>query len=94
MLVDARYAPRIPKGVDPVEIAPILCAGVTVYKALKNSEVKPGQWVAISGIGGLGHIAVQYAIAMGMRVVAIDVADDKLELAKKFGAEVLINAKT
>lgn len=94
MLVDARYAPRLPKDVNPVEVAPILCAGVTVYKALKQSEVKPGQWVAISGIGGLGHIAVQYAVAMGMRVAAVDVADDKLELAKRYGAEVLINAKT
>lgn len=94
MLVDARYAPRIPRGVDPVEVAPILCAGVTVYKALKESEVKPGEWVAISGIGGLGHLAVQYAVAMGMRVAAVDVADDKLELAKQYGAEVLINART
>lgn len=93
MLVDARYAPRIPKGVDPVEIAPILCAGVTVYKALKNSEVKPGQWVVISGIGGLGHIAVQYAVAMGMRVAAVDIADDKLELAQRLGAEVTVNMK-
>ncbi|GGH66597.1 alcohol dehydrogenase AdhP [Rothia aerolata] len=93
MLVDARYAPRIPKGVDPVEIAPILCAGVTVYKALKNSEVKPGQWVVISGIGGLGHIAVQYAVAMGMRVAAVDIADDKLELARRLGAEVTVNMK-
>lgn len=93
MLVDARYAPRIPKGVDPVEIAPILCAGVTVYKALKSSEVKPGQWVVISGIGGLGHIAVQYAVAMGMRVAAVDIADDKLELAQRLGAEVTVNMK-
>lgn len=94
MLVDARYAPRVPKDVDPVEIAPILCAGVTVYKALKNTEARPGQWVTISGIGGLGHIAVQYAIAMGLRVVALDIADDKLELAKSYGAEITINART
>lgn len=93
MLVDARYAPRIPEGVDPIEAAPILCAGVTVYKGLKETEVKPGQWVVISGIGGLGHVAVQYAVAMGMRVVAVDIADDKLELAKKHGAEVVVNAK-
>ena len=66
-----------------LEIAPILCAGVTVYKGLKETETKPGEWVAISGIGGLGHVAVQYAKAMGMHVAAIDVADDKLELAKK-----------
>lgn len=93
MLVDARYAAAIPEGSDPHEIAPLLCAGVTVYKALKVTGVRPGQWVAISGIGGLGHIAVQYAVAMGMRVIAIDIADDKLELAKKHGAEIALNAK-
>lgn len=94
MLVDARYAPKIPEGCDPYEVAPILCAGVTVYKALKETEVKPGQWVVISGIGGLGHIGVEYAKAMGMRVVAVDIADDKLELAKKHGAEIVVNAAT
>ena len=94
MLVDARYAPKIPDGCDPYEVAPILCAGVTVYKALKETEVKPGQWVVISGIGGLGHIGVEYAKAMGMRVAAVDIADDKLELATKHGAEIVINAAT
>ncbi|WP_146340592.1 alcohol dehydrogenase AdhP [Nesterenkonia sp. NBAIMH1] len=93
MLVDARYAALIPKGADPHEIAPVLCAGVTVYKGLKLTGVRPGQWVAISGIGGLGHIAVQYAVAMGMRVIAVDIADDKLALAKKHGAEITLNAK-
>jgi propanol-preferring alcohol dehydrogenase len=92
MLVDARYAALIPEGADPVEVAPILCAGVTVYKGLKMTEAKPGQWVVISGIGGLGHIAVQYARAMGLRVAAVDIADDKLALAKKHGAEVVVNA--
>lgn len=76
-----------------VEIAPILCAGVTVYKGLKMTDTRPGEWVTISGIGGLGHVAVQYAKAMGLRVAAIDVADDKLELAKRYGAEVVANAK-
>jgi len=92
MLVDARFAARIPAGSDPVEVAPVLCAGVTVYKGLKMTEAKPGQWVTISGIGGLGHIAVQYAVAMGLRVAAVDIADDKLALAKKHGAEVTVNA--
>ncbi|WP_019157895.1 alcohol dehydrogenase AdhP [Brevibacterium senegalense] len=92
MLVDAQYAAIIPEGSDPYEIAPVLCAGVTVYKGLRRTEVRPGQWVVISGIGGLGHIAVQYAVAMGMRVVAVDIADDKLALAKKHGAEVVVNA--
>lgn len=92
MLVDARYAAIIPEGADPVEVAPVLCAGVTVYKGLKMTETKPGQWVVISGIGGLGHVAVQYARAMGMRVAAVDIADDKLALAKQHGAEVVVNA--
>ncbi|MCG7592977.1 alcohol dehydrogenase AdhP [Mycobacterium sp. PSTR-4-N] len=94
MLVNAAYAARIPDGVDPIEVAPILCAGVTVYKGLKVTDTRPGQWVAISGIGGLGHVAVQYAIAMGLRVVAIDVDDAKLELATRLGAEVAVNART
>lgn len=93
MLVDADYAPRIPDGADPLEVAPILCAGVTVYKGLKVTDTRPGQWVAISGIGGLGHVAVQYARAMGLRVVAVDVDDDKLELARRLGAEVTVNAR-
>ncbi len=93
MLVDATFAPRIPDGVDTTAIAPILCAGVTVYKGLKVTDTKPGDWVAISGIGGLGHIAVDYAHAMGMKVAAIDVAEDKLDLAQRHGAEITINAK-
>lgn len=94
MIVDTRYAARVPAGSDPVEVAPILCAGVTVYKAIKQTEARPGQWIAISGIGGLGHIAVQYAKAMGLRVAAVDVADDKLELARQLGAEVTVNARS
>lgn len=94
MLVNAAYAARIPDGVDPVEVAPILCAGVTVYKGLKVTDTRPGQWVAISGVGGLGHIAVQYARAMGLRVVAIDIDDEKLALARRLGAEVTINGRT
>ncbi|WP_369695887.1 alcohol dehydrogenase AdhP [Streptomyces abyssomicinicus] len=94
MLVDAAYAPVIPDGVDLAAAAPILCAGVTVYKGLKESEVKPGQWVLISGVGGLGHIAVQYARAMGMRVVTVDVSDEKSELARRHGAELAVNALT
>lgn len=93
MLVDAEFAPRIPEGADPVEIAPVLCAGVTVYKGLKMTEARPGQWVVVSGIGGLGHIAVQYAVAMGLRVAAVDIAEDKLALARKHGAEITVNAR-
>jgi propanol-preferring alcohol dehydrogenase len=92
MLVDSRFAARIPAGADLEEVSPVLCAGVTVYKGLKMTEARPGEWVVISGIGGLGHIAVQYAKAMGMRVAAVDIADDKLALATKHGAELVVNA--
>ncbi len=92
VIADARYVGKLPANVDFMQMAPILCAGVTVYKGLKETETKPGEWVAISGIGGLGHVAIQYAKAMGMHVAAIDVADDKLELAKKLGADITVNA--
>lgn len=93
-IADANYVGILQKDVNFLNIAPILCAGVTVYKGLKVTEARPGQWVAISGIGGLGHLAVQYAKAMGLNVAAIDVSDEKLELAKKYGAQVVANAKT
>jgi propanol-preferring alcohol dehydrogenase len=93
MLVDSRFAARIPDGADLDEVAPVLCAGVTVYKGLKMTEARPGEWVVISGIGGLGHIAVQYAKAMGLRVAAVDVADEKLALATRHGAELVVNAR-
>lgn len=92
-IANADYAARLPDGVDFSAIAPILCAGVTTYKGLKETEAKPGQWVAISGIGGLGHIAIQYARAMGLKVVAVDVSPEKLALAKEMGAEIAVNAK-
>lgn len=92
-LADPGFVGHVPDGADFVEIAPILCAGVTVYKGLRMTEAKPGQWVAISGIGGLGHLAVQYAKAMGFHVAAVDVDDRKLELAKKLGASVVVNAR-
>lgn len=83
---------RIPKNLDLAKAAPILCAGITVYKGLKESEVKPGQWVCITGAGGgLGHLAVQYAKAMGMRVLAIDAGEDKKQLCESLGAEVFID---
>ena len=82
VVADARYVARFPKDIDFLEMAPITCAGVTVYKGLKETETKPGEWVAISGIGGLGHLAVQYAKAMGMHVAAIDVDDKNWRLPK------------
>ncbi|KAK6465821.1 alcohol dehydrogenase 2 [Scheffersomyces coipomensis] len=92
---DAIQAARIPKGTDLASISPILCAGITVYKALKTADVKPGQWVAISGAaGGLGSLAVQYAKAMGFRVVGIDGGVDKGEFAKSLGAEAFVDFTT
>lgn len=93
-LADAAYVGHLPNTIGFVEIAPILCAGVTVYKGLKVTDTKPGDWVAISGIGGLGHMAVQYAKAMGLNVAAVDVDDAKLDLARRLGADVAINART
>jgi propanol-preferring alcohol dehydrogenase len=93
VVADSRYVARFPEGINFQEMAPITCAGVTVYKGLKETETKPGEWVAISGIGGLGHLAVQYAKAMGMHVAAIDVSDEKLALAKRLGADLTVNAR-
>jgi propanol-preferring alcohol dehydrogenase len=93
VVADARYVGHLPANTNFLEMAPILCAGVTVYKGLKETETRPGQWVGISGVGGLGHLAVQYAKAMGMHVAAIDVADDKLDLAKQLGADLVVNAR-
>jgi propanol-preferring alcohol dehydrogenase len=87
----ANYVVKIPDGLDFHEISPIFCAGVTTYKALKVSNAKPGDWVAIYGIGGLGHVALQYAKAMGFNVIAVDIQDDKLELANELGADQTIN---
>lgn len=93
ILADAQYVGHLPEGVGFAEVAPILCAGLTVYKGLKETEARPGQWVVISGIGGLGHMAVQYARAMGLHVAAVDVSDSKLALARHLGAELTINAR-
>ena len=92
-LADPDYCGRLPDNLEFGPAAPVLCAGVTVYKGLKETEVRPGEWVVISGIGGLGHMAVQYAKAMGMHVVAADIFDDKLALAKKLGADITVNGR-
>jgi propanol-preferring alcohol dehydrogenase len=92
VLAEAAFVGKIPDGLDFALAAPILCAGVTTYKGLKVTEAKPGDRVAIVGIGGLGHVAVQYARAMGLNVVAVDVSDDKLRLATSLGAELAIDA--
>lgn len=81
----------VPDELSSVEAAPLLCAGITVFNALRNSGIKPGDLVAVQGIGGLGHLAVQYAVKMGMRTVAISHSDNKKELAEKLGAQHFIN---
>ncbi len=86
------YVLPIPKELDIVSGAPILCGGVTSYKALKQAELKVGDYVAIMGIGGLGHFAISYAKVMGLNIVAIDIDDKKLESAKHEGAHYIFNA--
>jgi alcohol dehydrogenase, propanol-preferring len=90
----ASHAAKLPANLKPEEAAPLLCAGLTVYKALKNSGLVAGQRVAVFGVGGLGHLAIQIAHAMGAQVCAIDISDDKLALAKSLGAEATVNAAT
>ncbi|MDZ5454582.1 alcohol dehydrogenase AdhP [Labrys sp. ZIDIC5] len=93
VVADPNYVGHLPDKVSFVDIAPILCAGVTVYKGLKVTDTKPGDWVVISGIGGLGHLAVQYAKAMGLNVIAVDIDDAKLDLARSLGAALTVNAR-
>ena len=88
----ARYVVKVPEGIDPFDAAPLTCAGVTTYKAVKVSKAKPADLVAIWGVGGLGHLALQYARISGAAVVAVDLFEDKLELARELGAEFAINA--
>lgn len=85
-LANGEYVVKVPEGLSYVDAAPLFCAGVTTYKALKVTSVKPGQWVAIVGVGGLGHLAIQYAVAMGMNVIAVDTGEEKMALAKDLGA--------
>ncbi|OUJ03720.1 alcohol dehydrogenase AdhP [Acetobacter cibinongensis] len=92
VVADPNYVARLPKGVDPIKVAPVLCAGLTVYKGLKMTDAKAGQWVAVSGVGGLGQMAVQYGVAMGLNIIAVDIDDDKLETARKLGAAHTVNA--
>jgi propanol-preferring alcohol dehydrogenase len=94
ILADPNYVAHIPDGMDPKEAAPVICAGITTYKGIKVADVRPGEWIAISGCGGLGHMAIQYAKAMGLHVCAVDIEDSKLELAKSLGADLCVNAKT
>ncbi len=93
-LADAAFAAPVPAGISPFDAAPLTCAGVTTYKAVKVGNVRPADLVAISGVGGLGHLALQYAKIFGGTVAAIDVTDEKLQLAKELGADFVIDART
>ncbi len=88
----ARYVVHVPDGVDPFDAAPLTCAGVTTYKAVKVAGTRSSDLVAVFGVGGLGHMAIQYARIAGARIVAVDLHDEKLELAKGLGAEFTVNA--
>jgi propanol-preferring alcohol dehydrogenase len=92
ILADPDYVAHIPDGLSPQLAAPLICAGITTYKGLKMTEARPGEWVVISGAGGLGHLAIQYAKVMGLQVCAVDIDDGKLALAKELGAELTVNA--
>ena len=85
---------RIPDGLDAADAAPLLCAGITTFNALRNSGAKPGDVVAVQGVGGLGHLALQYAKRMGFHTVALSRGKDKEELARKLGAHTYIDAKS
>ena len=91
-VASARFVAPGPDAVDPLDAAPLTCAGVTTYKAVKISNARPSDLVAVFGIGGLGHLAVQYARIAGAAVVAVDIVDEKLELARRLGAHFTVNA--
>ena len=88
----ARYVVKVPEAIDPFDAAPLTCAGVTTYKAVKVAGIRSSDLVAVFGVGGLGHLAIQYAAIAGGRVVAVDLVDEKLELARELGAEFTVNA--
>ncbi len=88
----ARYVVKVPDGIDPFDAAPLTCAGVTTYKAVKVAGTRSSDLVAVFGVGGLGHLAIQYAEIAGGRVIAVDLIDEKLELARELGAEFTVNA--
>jgi alcohol dehydrogenase, propanol-preferring len=92
-LAQAAFAMPVPAGIDPRVAAPLTCAGVTTYKAIKVGNVRPGDLVVVSGVGGLGHLAVQYAKIFGGTVAAVDITDEKLKLASELGADIVIDAR-
>jgi len=93
VVADPNYVAHIPARLGAKEAAPLICAGITSYKGIKETGAKPGEWIVISGAGGLGHLAIQYAKAMGLKVCAVDIDDGHLEHATRLGADLTINAK-
>ena len=94
-IANAAHVARIPKDLSLEAVAPVLCAGITVYKGLKESDARAGQTVAVVGAGGgLGNMAIQYAQAMGMRTIAIDAGDDKRDACRALGASAFVDFKT
>ncbi|MGY3723921.1 alcohol dehydrogenase, propanol-preferring [Granulicatella balaenopterae] len=91
-IVTADYAVKVPDGLSSEAASSITCAGVTTYKAIKESGVRPGQWIVISGLGGLGNLALQYAKnAFGAKVIAVDINERQLEFARELGADIVVN---
>ena len=93
ILADPNYVAHIPAHLAARDAAPLICAGITSYKGIKETLARPGEWVVISGVGGLGHLGIQYAKAMGLHVCAVDIDDGKLAHAKRLGADVMVNAR-
>ncbi|KKB61138.1 alcohol dehydrogenase [Robbsia andropogonis] len=93
IVADPNYVAHIPLGLAPHEAAPLICAGITSYKGIKETQARPGEWIVVSGVGGLGHLAIQYANAIGLHVCAVDIDDTKLAHAKRLGADAVFNAK-
>lgn len=94
-IVSADYAVKVPDGLDSAAASSITCAGVTTYKAVKSSHIRPGQWIAIYGLGGLGNLALQYAKhVFNARVIAIDVNDEQLAFAREMGADLILNPRS
>jgi alcohol dehydrogenase, propanol-preferring len=93
MIGDPNYVAHIPKGLGAKQAAPLICAGITTYKGVKQTEARPGEWIVISGAGGLGHLGIQYAKATGLQVCAVDIDDGKLAHATRLGADMVVNAK-
>jgi propanol-preferring alcohol dehydrogenase len=93
IVADPNYVARIPADLAAREAAPLICAGITSYKGIKETQARPGEWVVVSGVGGLGHLGIQYAKAMGLHVCAVDIDDGKLAHAKRLGADATVNAR-